>query len=40
MGEVDEGEAVIDFVPEEQERGITINAASVTFPWEQTSRSI
>lgn len=33
VGEVDKGTTVTDFDPEEQERGITINAASVTFPW-------
>jgi elongation factor G len=33
VGEVDKGTTVTDFDPEEQERGITINAACVTFPW-------
>lgn len=33
VGEVDKGTTVTDFDPEEQERGITINAAAVTFPW-------
>jgi len=33
VGEVDKGTTVTDFDPEEQERGITINAASVNFPW-------
>ncbi len=33
MGEVDKGTTVTDFDPEEQERGITIYAACVTFPW-------
>jgi elongation factor G len=33
VGEVDKGTTVTDYDPEEQERGITINAASVTFPW-------
>ncbi len=33
IGEVDKGTTVTDYDPEEQERGITINAASVTFPW-------
>ncbi len=33
VGEVDKGTTITDFDPEEQERGITINAASVTFPW-------
>lgn len=33
VGEVDKGTTVTDFDPEEQERGITINAASVSFNW-------
>jgi elongation factor G len=33
VGEVDKGTTVTDFDPEEQERGITINSAAVTFPW-------
>jgi len=33
VGEVDKGTTVTDYDPEEQERGITINAASVAFPW-------
>ena len=33
MGEVDKGTTVTDFDPEEQQRGITIYAACVTFPW-------
>jgi elongation factor G len=33
MGEVDKGTTTTDFDPEEQERGITIYAACVTFPW-------
>src|SRR5450432_3148559 len=33
MGEVDKGTTVTDFDPEEQQRGITIRAACVTFPW-------
>ncbi|MBI2827298.1 MAG: elongation factor G [Planctomycetia bacterium] len=33
MGDVDKGTTVTDFDPEEQERGITINAACVTFRW-------
>ncbi len=33
MGEVDKGTTVTDFDPEEQQRGITIRAAAVTFPW-------
>ncbi|MGL4595167.1 MAG: elongation factor G [Thermoguttaceae bacterium] len=33
MGMVDQGTTVTDFDPEEQERGITIQAAAVTFQW-------
>jgi elongation factor G len=33
VGQVDKGTTVTDYDPEEQERGITINAASVSFPW-------
>ena len=33
MGEVDEGTATMDFLPEERERGITIGAAATTLPW-------
>lgn len=33
VGEVDKGTTETDCDPEEQERGITIYAASVTFPW-------
>ena len=39
MGEVDKGTTVTDFDPEEQERGITINSACVTFPWKDVRRS-
>ena len=33
VGMVDQGTTTTDFDPEEQERGITIQAASVTFDW-------
>src|SRR5208282_276294 len=33
LGDVDKGTTVTDFDPEEQERGITIFSACVTFPW-------
>src|SRR5436190_21162412 len=33
MGEVDKGTTPTDFDPEEQERGITISSACVTFQW-------
>jgi elongation factor G len=34
MGEVHEGTATMDFLVEEQERGITIQSAATTCPWE------
>ncbi|MGD0898767.1 MAG: GTP-binding protein, partial [Thermoguttaceae bacterium] len=33
VGQVDKGTTVTDYDPEEQERGITIQSACVTFPW-------
>jgi elongation factor G len=33
MGEVHDGTAVMDFDPEEQQRGITIHADATTLPW-------
>src|SRR5262245_17031576 len=33
MGEVHEGTAKMDYLPEEQERGITITAAATTLRW-------
>jgi len=33
LGEVHEGTATMDFMPEEQERGITIGSACTTCPW-------
>ncbi|MFZ5829252.1 MAG: elongation factor G [Planctomycetota bacterium] len=35
VGEVDKGTTVTDYDPEEQERGITIQSACVTFPWRE-----
>jgi elongation factor G len=35
IGEVHEGTATMDFLQEEQERGITIQSAATTCPWEQ-----
>jgi len=35
MGEVHEGTATMDFLEEEQQRGITIQSAATTCPWEQ-----
>src|SRR6478672_10474056 len=33
LGEVHDGEAVMDWMPQERERGITITAAATTFTW-------
>ena len=33
MGEVHDGEAVMDWMPQEQQRGITITSAVTTCPW-------
>ena len=33
LGEVHEGTATMDFLQEEQERGITIQSAATTCPW-------
>jgi elongation factor G len=38
IGEVHEGTATMDFLPEEQERGITIQSAATTCPWEFEGR--
>src|ERR687885_1234232 len=35
MGEVHEGTAKMDFLEEEQKRGITINSAATTCPWDR-----
>jgi len=32
-GDVDDGDTVTDFLAQEQERGITISSAAVTFFW-------
>lgn len=37
IGEVHEGAATMDYMPQEQERGITITAAATTCFWESTS---
>lgn len=35
IGEVDRGDTVMDYLPEERERGITITAAAITFAWKE-----
>jgi elongation factor G len=35
MGEVHDGQATMDWMPQEQERGITITAAVTTLPWKK-----
>jgi elongation factor G len=32
-GNVDDGDTVMDYLPQERERGITIQSACITFPW-------
>ncbi len=39
MGEVHEGTATMDFLQEEQERGITIQSAATTCPWERHGKT-
>lgn len=38
MGEVHDGTATMDFLQEEQERGITIQSAATTCPWQRLGR--
>ena len=33
VGRVDNGDTVMDFMPQEKERGITISAAAISFMW-------
>jgi len=39
MGEVHEGTATMDFLEEEQDRGITIQSAATTCPWERNGEA-
>ena len=39
VGEVHDGTTVTDFMDAERERGITITAAAITFPWKISSTS-
>ena len=34
IGRVDNGNSVMDFLPQERERGITISSAAISFPWD------
>ena len=36
IGRVDNGNTVMDFLPEEKERGITISAAAISFKWKNS----
>ncbi|GAB7022674.1 elongation factor G [Salidesulfovibrio brasiliensis] len=40
IGEVHEGTATMDYMPEEQERGITITSAVTTCPWKDSTVNI
>ena len=40
MGTVDDGNTTTDFLPEERERGITIQSAAVTIPWQESHINI
>ena len=33
IGRVDNGNSVMDFLPQERERGITISSAAISFEW-------
>ena len=35
IGRVDNGNSVMDFLPQERERGITISSAAISFAWEK-----
>lgn len=35
IGRVDNGDTVMDFMPQERERGITISAAAISFYWKE-----
>jgi elongation factor G len=33
IGRVDSGDTVMDFLPQERERGITISSSAISFEW-------
>jgi elongation factor G len=37
VGRVDTGDTIMDFLPQERERGITISAAAISFHWKNFS---
>lgn len=38
IGDVDSGDTVTDFLPQERDRGITIQSAAISFQWHDSSR--
>jgi elongation factor G len=37
IGNVDDGNTVMDYMDQERERGITISSAAITFTWKEYS---
>ena len=37
IGNVDDGNTVMDYMDQERERGITISSAAITFKWKEYS---
>ncbi len=35
VGDVDDGDTVMDYMEQERDRGITITAAAISFPWKK-----
>nr|CCA14335.1 elongation factor G putative [Albugo laibachii Nc14] len=40
MGEVHDGDTTMDYMPQERQRGITIGAAAISFPWRSTNVNV